>query len=144
MGLCLPADCRPYARFAMGSTRCETDHLNNVSKDVRWEEPVKVIAKASDRKASVEVWNDISVTSSFKTDMLLVAAVIYDVVVDQPIWYHCYGGAFGATREDVALQMLKGTVQPASTYHGTVVVHFGTRQKMPRTYFGSLRTKRKP
>merc|ERR1712226_1625098 len=98
------------------SGKTVTATKNDSVYDVEWEDTARLQCKSTDRKAKVEIWN----FNSFFGDELVGEALIYDVSPGVRIWRHCFGGALAEPRKaDEALQMTRGAIKPASTYHGS-------------------------
>lgn len=122
----------PYVQVRMGSSKGCTETLTGRFNNALFSNPVKVTTTISDRKAQVELWDGQKILGlvSAGTGSQLGEAVIYNVQPDKMFWCHLYGGALGSERSEASL-MMKGAIKPASTYHGTVGVWFGTRAKPP-------------
>eukprot|EP00929_Paragymnodinium_shiwhaense_P066234 TRINITY_DN33197_c0_g1_i1.p1 TRINITY_DN33197_c0_g1~~TRINITY_DN33197_c0_g1_i1.p1 ORF type:complete len:2741 (-),score=745.43 TRINITY_DN33197_c0_g1_i1:71-8293(-) len=126
--------CDPYVKFIMGAHgRGRTKRLNNRAFEVDFGEPTKIQVKAKETKLRVEVWNDNSLIGSSllmgSLDTMVGLSTVYDVVPNTLYWRHLFGGAQNAERPDEAVQMSKGAIRPASTYHGTIGIFISTKPR---------------
>ncbi|CAD7959106.1 unnamed protein product [Amoebophrya sp. A25] len=105
--------------------------LKQQRRRVVWPDAIRVKAKLGSTRAKVELLDgDAGLFSSSET--LIGEETIYNLRPGMNNWLHFYGGAIAATNEDVSLAMIKGgAVGPASTYRGSLCVHFSTRAKAP-------------
>eukprot|EP00928_Gymnodinium_smaydae_P062958 TRINITY_DN4667_c0_g2_i1.p1 TRINITY_DN4667_c0_g2~~TRINITY_DN4667_c0_g2_i1.p1 ORF type:complete len:2436 (-),score=509.81 TRINITY_DN4667_c0_g2_i1:272-7579(-) len=137
----------PYVVVIMGSSpqgRGRTSEKKGQAYNIEWNEQIKLFVKAGERKARIQIWNKTTSNMGYGVDELLGEHTIYNVVPNKAYWCHCFGGALLEPRkEDEAMQMTKDAIRPASTYHGTVVVNFLTKAKVPQTYFPKLKAERK-
>ncbi|CAK9066164.1 unnamed protein product [Durusdinium trenchii] len=135
--------CLPYVRVSMSSssecTEAKTEHsVSNVTFD----KALVIQSTLIQRKAKIEILNK-ATGSVFNEDKVIGEGVIYDLEPDKDYWIHCYGGAAEPTYPDVALQMTKGAVKPASTYSASLAIKFGTKMAS-KSYFESMKKMRKP
>jgi len=134
----------PFVSVVMGSSKASTPSVEDKSNDIFFAEPLLVSCQEAETKARIEVWNSnatlLPVVGNLQSlglgalDTLIGEAMIYDVEPNKTYWRYLYGGAHNAPRQDQAMQMNKGAIQPASTYHGTVVVYFGTKPRAPAQF----------
>lgn len=122
----------PYVRITMGSNVYNTKEKDTHSVNyVSFDKPLVITTTVINRKAKIEIMAKQFSGGVFGEDKVLGEANIFDISCDkdqeQEYWVHCFGGAIRAPNQDVAQQMVKGAVRPASTYTGTVFVKFGTR-----------------
>ncbi|CAJ1448832.1 unnamed protein product, partial [Effrenium voratum] len=135
--------CLPYVRVSMGAvSECTEAKKAHSVNNVTFDKALSINCTLVNRKAKIEILNRGS-GGVFSRDKVIGEGVIYDVEPDKEYWIHCFGGAANATYPDVANQMVKGAVRPASTHTASVAVKFGTKM-VSKVYFESLKRMRKP
>lgn len=146
-GLPVTRPLRPYIRITMGnsSTMSEVYEDGEVN-DVVWSQPATLDTTRFHRKATVELYHclDASGTKAPESDELLGTQTIYDVSLDREYWIHYYGGALNAPNQDIALNMVKGAIRPASTYQGSVCVVMGSKRHSNNEFTTRVLSRRQP
>jgi len=131
-GLPVTRECRPYIRITMGATTSSTAVYQEKERhDVVWKEPLIITTTRRHRKATVELYH---CTNPFgeknvEQDNLLGSQTIYDVSFDKDYYIHFFGGAMNPVHQDIALNMVRSAHRPASTYHCSVAMIFGTKRQ---------------
>eukprot|EP00392_Amoebophrya_sp_AT5.2_P014762 g14923.t1 len=121
--------CDPFVRISMDGPKVLSKAFTCQRRRVIWTEPVRIKTKIGNTRAKIELLDgDAGLFSS--SENLLGECTIYNLKPGHNNWLHFLGGALDAKHKDVSLAMIKGgSVGPASTYRGSLCVHFSTKAK---------------
>ncbi|KAL8441927.1 hypothetical protein Emag_006805 [Eimeria magna] len=135
-------DCDPFvvvkAHNVKGQKNVWTTNVQrNRQREVEWECLSIQVCRESRRQRVVFEVFDSDTPFVFGSGILkqqIGMASLNRIPLNRPTWLHMFGGAPDGTREDYNSMMIKGALDPPSTYHGSLCVLADTKRTRRRDW----------
>ncbi|CDJ50656.1 C2 domain-containing protein, putative [Eimeria brunetti] len=135
-------DCDPFVVIHSGNVKSQksswtTTVQNNRQREVEWEcMTVQVCKDRRRRRLTFELF-DSDTPFMFGSGILkqhVGMAHMNRIPLNRPTWLHMFGGAINGGREEYNAAMIKGALEPASTYRGSLCVLADTKRTRRRDW----------
>ncbi|KAL8427755.1 hypothetical protein Efla_004087 [Eimeria flavescens] len=135
-------DCDPFvvvkAHNVKGQKNVWTTNVQrNRQREVEWECMSIQVCRDSRRQRVVFEVFDSDTPFVFGSGILkqqIGMATLNRIPLNRPTWLHMFGGAPDGSREDYNSMMIKGALEPPSTYHGSLCVLADTKRTRRRDW----------
>ncbi|KAL8269292.1 hypothetical protein Esti_006782 [Eimeria stiedai] len=135
-------DCDPFvvvkAHNVKGQKTVWTTNVQrNRQREVEWECLSIQVCRESRRQRVVFEVFDSDTPFVFGSGILkqqIGMVTLNRIPLNRPTWLHMFGGAPDGTREDYNSMMMKGALDPPSTYHGSLCVLADTKRSRRRDW----------
>ncbi|KAL8431852.1 hypothetical protein ACSSS7_004981 [Eimeria intestinalis] len=135
-------DCDPFvvvkAHNVKGQKNLWTTNVQrNRQREVEWECLSIQVCRESRRQRVVFEVFDSDTPFVFGSGILkqqIGMASLNRIALNRPTWLHMFGGAPDGSREDYNSMMIKGALDPPSTYHGSLCVLADTKRTRRRDW----------
>ncbi|CDJ35979.1 LOW QUALITY PROTEIN: uncharacterized protein EMH_0049010 [Eimeria mitis] len=135
-------DCDPFVVIHSGNVKGQksswtTTVQNNRQREVEWEcMTVQVCKDRRRRRLTFDVF-DSDTPFMFGSGILkqhVGMAQMNRIPLNRPTWLHMFGGAIHGAREEYNTAMIKGALEPPSTYRGSLCVLADTKRTRRRDW----------
>ncbi|PFH31705.1 C2 domain-containing protein [Besnoitia besnoiti] len=121
-------NCDPFVTVSSPNAFVEpktwsTTVKSNRQRECLWDPlPIQMPKNPRRQKLVLDVFDSDAPFASTLLKEQVGTARLLRVSLNRPVWLHMYGGNFEGTRSEYNVMMLRGGLDPPSTYHGSLCV----------------------